>query len=163
MAATDLGDFDAFFRIEYPRLVAIGRGLTGSHETACDLAQETLLRCHRSWSKVSRLDRPGAWARRVLINLARDVERSARRRSSVTTTRSAEGAGSCGDPVVDGWWSAVRELPDRQRAAVVLHYLEDLSVVDVARVLGIAEGTVKASLAKGRATLARTLTSEVQS
>ena len=64
------------------------------------------------------------------------------------------------DPVIDGWWSAVRALPDRQRAAVVLHYLEDRPLTEVALALGIAVGTVKATLSKARTTLARTLTKE---
>ena len=54
----------------------------------------------------------------------------------------------------------MRALPDRQRAVVVLHYVEDRSVFDVAAVLGIAEGTVKATLAKARRTLARTIEHE---
>jgi RNA polymerase sigma-70 factor (ECF subfamily) len=64
------------------------------------------------------------------------------------------------DPVSDEWWAAVRALPDRQRAVVVLHYVEDRSVLDVAEVLGIAEGTVKATLSRARRTLARTMTRE---
>ena len=54
----------------------------------------------------------------------------------------------------DRFWAAVRTLPRRQQAVVALHYLEDRSVADVAQVLGIAEGTVKAHLHKARAALA---------
>jgi RNA polymerase sigma-70 factor, ECF subfamily len=55
------------------------------------------------------------------------------------------------------FWRAVRSLPRRQAQVVALHYLEDLSVVEVARVLGCAEGTVKAHLHTGRETLAQRL------
>jgi RNA polymerase sigma-70 factor, ECF subfamily len=163
VAPTGTQEFDGFFRVEYPKLVAVAMGLTGNHETACELAQEALLRCHRSWSRVSTMDVPGAWVRRVLINLATDLHRSrtrARRLPGWAHTTDSVAADSFADPVVDGWWTAVRALPDRQRAVVVLHYIEDRSVVDVARVLGIAEGTVKATLAKARSTLARTMTRE---
>ena len=71
--------FEEFFRAEYTKLVAIARGLVGNHELAADLAQETLLRCHRDWRRVTSLDVPGAWARRVLINLAVDSQRAAAR------------------------------------------------------------------------------------
>ena len=156
----DAEGFEAFFRAEYTKLVAIGRGLTGNHELGADLAQETLLRCHRNWSKVSALDVPGAWARRVLVNLAVDAHRAAARSSRAPAWVHRVDAVAPADPAVDGWWSAVRALPDRQRAVVVLHYLEDRSVDDIAKVLGIADGTVKATLAKARATLARTITEE---
>lgn len=152
-------DFDAFFRVEYPKLVAIARGLTGDHDLACDLAQEALLRCLRSWDRLSTMDVPGAWVRRVVINLATDVHRSNQRHRRRPLPEWLDGGGVAvaADPVVDGWWSAVRQLPERQRAVVALHYLEDRSVADVAGVLGIAEGTVKATLAKARTSLARTL------
>ena len=57
----------------------------------------------------------------------------------------------------DRFWASVRELPERQQAVVVLHYLEDRSVADIAAVLDIAEGTVKAHLHKARAALASRL------
>jgi RNA polymerase sigma-70 factor (ECF subfamily) len=153
-------DFDGFFRAEYPKLVAIGRAMTGDHDTACELAQETLVRCLRGWSRVGTLDVPGAWARRVLINLAIDTHRRRDRERRGAARTRVDDVSSFDDPVIDGWWTAVRALPDRQRAAVVLHYVEDRSVREVADVLGVAEGTVKASLAKARATLARTLERE---
>ena len=55
------------------------------------------------------------------------------------------------------FWAAVRALPERQRAAIALYYLEDLSIADVAATLGVTEGTVKASLFQARATLAKSL------
>ncbi len=152
--------FEEFFRSEYTKLVAIGRGLTGNHELAADLAQETLLRCHRDWARVSTLDVPGAWARRVLVNLAIDAQRAAARDRRAPAWLHRVDPVTSTDPAVDGWWTAVRALPDRQRAVVVLHYLEDRSVDDIAAVLGIASGTVKASLSKARATLARTIPQE---
>jgi RNA polymerase sigma-70 factor (ECF subfamily) len=160
VAPSGTNDFDGFFRAEYPKLVAIAYGLTGSYETGCELAQETLLRCHRSWSKVAEMDAPGAWARRVVINLATDAHRSGRRLRRMPDWVRADRVAPSADPVVDGWWTSVRELPERQRAVVALHYLEDRSVAEVADILGIAEGTVKATLAKARQSLSRKLTRE---
>ena len=59
------------------------------------------------------------------------------------------------EPVSEEFWAAVRSLPQRQREAVALHYAEDRSVEDIAAVLGVSESTVKTSLQKGRASLAR--------
>lgn len=149
-------EFDSFFRIEYPKLAALGAAMTGSYESGRDLAQEALLRTYRDWTRVAGLEQPGAWVRRVLINLAVDARRSRRSRERHLVTL-ADDPVTFDDPDVAGWWSAVRRLPDRQRAVVVLHYLEDRSVADVATVLGIAEGTVKATLAHARQSLARDL------
>jgi RNA polymerase sigma-70 factor (ECF subfamily) len=160
VAAKGTNDFDTFFRAEYPKLVAIAFGLTGNYETGCELAQETLLRCHRSWSKVAEMDAPGAWARRVVINLATDVHRVGHRVRRTPDWVREQQTTTLADPVIDGWWTAVRALPDRQRAAVVLHYLEDRPLTEVAVALGVAVGTVKATLAKARKTLSRTLARE---
>jgi len=103
------------------------------------------------------MDAPGAWLRRVIINLLIDAHRRrASERAALERMASVDEV-VFDDPVAGPWWDAVRELPERQRAAVALHYLDDHAVADVAAVLGIAEGTVKASLAKARRTLARTL------
>ena len=144
--------YETFFRAEHPKLLALGLALTGDRETARDLAQEALLRAYEHWPRVERLERPGGWARRVLINLATDHHRRATvRRNGVRSDREAMLLPA--DPAADEWWRAVLALPDRQRAVVALHYLDDLSVGDVAEILGIAQGTVKSTLAKARAAL----------
>jgi RNA polymerase sigma-70 factor (ECF subfamily) len=149
--------YEAFFKAEYRNLVALGAAMTGNLELAQDLAQDAMARAYQQWAKVSQYERCGAWTRRVLINFAIDANR---RRGSETRALHripSEPAQVVIDDGSDEWWRAVRRLPDRQRAAVTLYYLEDMSIADVAHVLDIAEGTVKASLAKARATLATAL------
>lgn len=65
-------------------------------------------------------------------------------------------------PPDDSFWAALRSLPDRQAQAVALHYLEDLPVSEIARVLDIAEGTVKVHLHRGRLALAELLRDELE-
>ena len=153
--------FEAFFREEYPRLVALLVAVTGSRSIAEELAQEALLRAHVRWSRIVRYERPGAWVRRVALNLAshhrnrrrseqRAVDRLGRQPSEPYAYTDAAARG-------DDFWALVRRLPPRQAAAVALHHLEDRPVAEVAVILGCAEGTAKAHLHKGRAALARML------
>lgn len=152
--------FDDFFRAEYPRLVTLGTALTGDRDIARDMAQESLLRAYRSWPRVSAFDRPGAWCRRVLVNLAADrgrrVGREQRALARVDRGSTAP-APEFGES--ERFWKAVRALPARQRDVVALHYIDDLSVADIAELLGIAVGTVKAAMHSGRQSLARALSS----
>jgi RNA polymerase sigma-70 factor, ECF subfamily len=153
-------EFEAFFREEHARLVALGAAMTGDVEVARELAQEAFVRAHHHWDEVSTLDAPAAWLRRVAVNLSIDHVRR-RRREHAAIARLAPAAASTApgadDPVSREWWRAVRALPDRQRAVVTLYYVEDCSVADVAAILGIAEGTVKATLSKARDSLRRSL------
>lgn len=152
--------FEDFFRTEYPRLVALLVAVTGSRPVAEELAQEALLRAHVRWDRIVRYDRPGAWVRRVALNLASHHRR--RRRSEqgaferLGRQRPAEPY-SFADGVGDDFWALVRRLPPRQAAAVALHHLEDCPVAEVAAILGCAEGTAKAHLHRGRAALAQML------
>jgi RNA polymerase sigma-70 factor (sigma-E family) len=159
----EAADFDTFFRAEHPRLVAMALALTGVPEVARDLAQESLAKASSDWGRVSSLDKPGAWVRRVTINAAMSWHRS-QRRADVALRRldrpDRPGGGGSGElPQVesDRFWVAVRSLPDRQRAVVALFYLEDMSVAEVAALLEISPGTVKSSLSAARATLAAAL------
>ena len=145
--------FDQFFLGEHPKLVALGLAWTGNPDTARELAQEALVRAYRSWDRVADLDIPGAWVRRVMINLLIDARRGEQR---TITLRDRLGA-PLSEPGVDNlhdvderWWDAVRALPDRERAAVTLHYLEDLPIAEVAEILEVAPGTVKSSLSHAR-------------
>ena len=152
--------FEAFFRAEYPRLVALLVAVTGSRSVAEELAQEALLRAHVRWDRIVRYDRPGAWVRRVALNLASHHRRRRRTEQGVLDRlgrqRPAEPY-SYADGVGDDFWALVRRLPARQAAAVALHHLEDRPVAEVAAILGCAEGTAKAHLHRGRAALARML------
>jgi RNA polymerase sigma-70 factor, ECF subfamily len=157
MSSPGASDFDAFFRREHPQLVALALALTGRADVAADLAQDALVAAHRTWSTVGALDRPGAWARRVTINAATSWHRrQAREKRAVTRSIERDRDPT---PTVEGeqFWRAVRALPERQRAAVVLHYLEDASIADVASTLDVTPGTVKASLFAARQSLAHAL------
>ena len=153
--------FEEFFRAQHPRLVAIALALTGDVEVARDAAQEGLLRAYRSWRSVSALDLPSAWVRKVVVNLTID-DRRRRTRDQRVMARVAGGTSIAADLPAESsaTWRAVRELPDRQRAAVVLRYVDDLPVAAIARILGVTDGTVKASLHKARATLEERLGQE---
>lgn len=154
--------FERFFLAQQPRLVAIGLGWCGEPEVAREVAQEALARAYRDWQRVSRLDIPGAWVRRVLINLLIDRQRSERRDRELVHRLGPPGVVAA--PVVDDlrWWEAVRSLSERQRAVVTLHYLDELSVAEVAEILEIAPGTVKSTLSQARDRLRRILTEEVE-
>ena len=66
----DEGAFDDFYRREHVKLLRLAYVLTGSRAIAEELVQETMLRVLRHWGRHAELEQPGAWARRILINLA---------------------------------------------------------------------------------------------
>jgi RNA polymerase sigma-70 factor (ECF subfamily) len=148
-------EFEAFFRTEYPSLVsalavAVGR------DQAADVVQEAFVRANARWSKVRKMDRPGAWVRRVALNLATDHHRGlARRRRYAPLLAPEEWCEQT--PRDKDLADALAQLPQRQRLVVVLHYLMDLPVAQVAFELGISDGTVKATLHSARANLRKRL------
>jgi RNA polymerase sigma factor (sigma-70 family) len=168
--AADPGGFDGLYRAEWPAIVALGWSLTGSWATAEELAQDAFVDAYRRWDEVGRLDRPGAWVRRAVINRSasvhrhRAVERRGLARWSSrgqvdADVRSSDRTGSAatdrvGDPA---FWAAVRALPERQMACVTLHYLEDRSVAEIAEVLDCKAATVKVHLHRARQSLAERL------
>jgi RNA polymerase sigma-70 factor, ECF subfamily len=150
----ECAEFEEFFREQHPRLVAIALALTGDVDVARDAAQETLTRAYRDWAKVGGLDLPSAWARKVLINAVIDAGRRQRRDERLVRRLEALPAPPVTTPAEESaTWAAVRLLPPRQRAAVVLHYVDDVSVAGVAEILGVTEGTVKTTLHDARASL----------
>jgi RNA polymerase sigma-70 factor (sigma-E family) len=148
------GQFREFFAAEYGRLRGLGYLLTGDWAQAEELAQDALVRTYRVWSRVRRHDRPGAYARKVLINRHRSLLRRAAVEARHLAGRRAEEA-CAAELGTDGLvlWAAVRRLPARQRAVLVLRYHEDLPEAEVARLLGLPVGTVKSLAHRGLARL----------
>ena len=151
--------FDHFYRENYRPVVVLVYTLTGARHAAEDIAQEAFLRTHRAWEQVSGYDRPDAWVRVVAMNLARSQLRriGAEARALSRFLGMPVNAFPELEPPNERFWAAVRDLPRRQREVVALHYLEDRSVADVAEILGVAESTVKNSLAQGRKNLTQSL------
>lgn len=152
--------FVRFFRAEYPAVVSLVYGLSGSRSAAEDVAQEAFLRAHRDWRRVASMDSPEGWIRRVAINLATSRWRRLKAEASALTKLSPPASFVPPDNHFSPFWEEVRRLPSRQAQAVTLHYLEDMSVQEIARVLQVAEGTVKALLSQGRERLRRQLTAK---
>ena len=150
-------EFEALYRRELATLIALATTMTGDRVLGGDLAYEAMVRTYANWGKVGSLDRPGAWVRRILINLAIDALRSRVREKTLMARLAPPAAAAPAEPSSAEFWDAVRRLPDRQRAAVALHYIEDMSVVDIAGVLGVTTGTIKTSLFMARRALVKSL------
>ncbi|MGD9959420.1 SigE family RNA polymerase sigma factor [Nocardioides sp.] len=139
--------FEEYAASSWPALYRYGYLLAGNHADAEDLAQQTLLKAHRSWSRVSGSDSPAAYVRRMLINTYLSERRPQARRLEVLTDAPPE-------PVHDKvagpedrmvLWPHVKSLPPRQRAVIVLRYYEDLSELEIADALGCSRGNVKST------------------
>jgi RNA polymerase sigma-70 factor (ECF subfamily) len=146
--------YAALFRREYPRLVALAWGLTGSRETAEDVAQEALLVLHRRWDELDRIENPTAYVRRTCANLAVSwVRRRVREAKAIVRLEGQRPPTGSVEDSCDIFWAAVRKLPRRQAQVVALFYGYDLSVEEVSEVLQLSKGTVKAHLHRARTSL----------
>ena len=146
-------DFAAFYDATWPRTVACAYAMTGNLGEAEDLAQEAYSRAWPRWSSLRGYDDPGAWVRHVVTRLAVSRWRRARTAAAfLVRSRGPQPAAPPSEATAD-LVAALKQLPEAQRRAVVLHHLGELSVVEIARIEKCPEGTVKARLARGRAAL----------
>jgi RNA polymerase sigma-70 factor, ECF subfamily len=150
--------FEDFYRREYPCLVAVATAMLGSLESAEDLTQDTMVKSFLRWGRVQRLERPGGWAHRVLMNACTSWWRRRRTEAAyLARLRRDEPATAGPSPDSLAFWAAVRQLPERPRKVMVLHYAGDRSVAEVASILAVPEGTVRSDLTRARAALASQL------
>ncbi len=154
MAAGREHAFHSFFEAHYAKLSRLAYLVTGRAEVADDLAAEALLEVWRSWDRVVAADSPVGYARGVLLNLARNRLRRERRERRgllglVPLSSARMYAGDVDVPAVIDVRVALRRLPYRRRACVVLRYAFDLSEQETARALGISVGAVKSQTSRG--------------
>jgi RNA polymerase sigma-70 factor (ECF subfamily) len=139
--------FDEFFTAHYDDLARTLTVALADRAAAEEAAQEALTRALRRWRHVRSLDRPAAWLYVVAMNHVRDRWRREHREPQFADERSAatlDPAGGVATAV--SVRDAITTLPARQREAIVLRYLADLPLADVAEAMGCAIGTVKATL-----------------
>lgn len=154
--SSDPSSFEEFYRAHLRSVAAVVYALTGSRWGAEDVTQEAFLAAHRKWERVSQYDRPDLWIRRVATNLAASrVRRSVAEAKALLRLAGVRRSVPHELPAQDAeFWQQVSLLPPRQAQAVVLRYVEDRPLGEIAEILGCAEGTVKSHLARGRAALA---------
>ncbi|MEU4238294.1 SigE family RNA polymerase sigma factor [Actinoplanes sp. NPDC026619] len=138
--------FVEYFRVRAQSLRRLAYSLCGDWHTAEDLVQLTFVRLYRRWAGI-RHESVDAYARQILVN-AFLTHRRARRRESLMADPPDREAGGADPAEKLAVRRALAQLAPRQRAAVVLRYLEDLPVAEVAALLGITEGTVKSQTAR---------------
>ncbi len=162
LAALEPAPFDEFFRSEYRRVVGLATVLCGRLAIAEELAQDAFVSAYRRWDRVGAYDDPGAWVRRVVVNLATSsLRRRSREAWALARLARRRQATAPEVDVDDDFWRAVRELPRRQAQCVALRYLEDRTVEEIASVLGIAAPTVRVHLHAARSTLATRIGEEL--
>jgi RNA polymerase sigma-70 factor (ECF subfamily) len=148
------GDREAFeelVRNHMKSIYSLSYRLTANHADADDMTQQTFI---NAYQKLSRFD-PGTnfrgWILTIAANLCRDIHRRRKVRREVAL------AGACGsrravpDPAEEvirdegelRIWEALAALPEEQRAVLVLHAMEDVSLADIARGMACPEGTVR--------------------
>lgn len=152
-------DFDDFYRAEYPGLVALTAAILGRRSGADDLVQEAMIDAYRRWGRLAHYEAPRAWVRRVILQRAAKVDRKQRNEvdAQLRSVRQVPPVRDPGDELDPALQAALTALPMQQRAAMALHYLDDLSVAEIAEALGVSEGTVKTHLSRGRLRLSTQL------
>jgi RNA polymerase sigma-70 factor (sigma-E family) len=154
-------DFAEFVDGSLPALLRFGYMLTGSAQEAEDLVQDALAKSLRRWRRV-RVDNPVAYTRRIMINthLTRRRMWGARVRLGDVPDAATDDAGLRRGEDWDALRRALALLPSRQRAVLVLRYLEDLPDTAIAGLLGCSPGTVRSHASRGLAALRPLLTAE---
>jgi RNA polymerase sigma-70 factor (ECF subfamily) len=152
-------EYSWFFRDQYRAVLRAAYLILGDAGRAEEITQEAFVQLLVHWRKVSRYERPEAWVRRVAIRLAVRAARRDRLRIALEGQTQARGD-SRRPPDVD-LANALGSLSVRQRACVLLFYVEDRPIAEVAQILGISEGSAKTHLHRARQRLATLLREEV--
>jgi DNA-directed RNA polymerase specialized sigma24 family protein len=182
----DVAAFESFYRAEVDRVYRALAVTLGDAHLAREAADEAMARAYMHWHRVAACDSPGGWVFRVGLNWATSWWRKFGRerptldepldesgRLWAADRRAAQGPAADRqaadrwnlerrtaeppDAVASAALAALGRLPLAQRAVVVCRVLLDMTTVETAVVLGIAEGTVKSRLARGLAGLRRAL------
>lgn len=155
----DEAEFDEFYSASYRRLTGQVYAMIGNLDEAQECVQEAFARAWAHRRKLEKAQFPEAWVRTTAFRLA-----VSRWRTTMRGRRAADEADptSLQEPPLDenhvALITALKQLPEAQRQAIVLHHVADLPLHAVAAEVGVPEGTIKARLSRGRAALADLLT-----
>lgn len=150
------GGFEPWYTATYPRLVTALSLVSGNRQEAEDAAAEACARCLERWGTPDQPRNPSGWTYTVALNLLRRGWRNRRREADHLATIPVPVGLEGREPSLE-LWRAVAALPERERIAVVLRYVGDLSEREVADAMAVKPGTVATALFRARAKLATQL------
>jgi RNA polymerase sigma-70 factor (sigma-E family) len=145
--------FDELYRREHLAMLRLGYLLTSDRDAAAEVTHDAFIRTYQQWD---RLDRPGAYLRRSVVNGCNDHHRRRIRRATTSVAEVSDVAdrATVGAPDPDDQLAAaIAGLRPKRRAAIVLRYYLDLPQAEIAAALGVRQGTVKSLLHRGLADL----------
>lgn len=155
-------DFEFWYQREHPRVLAALAVAGGDVETAREATDEAFVRAYERWAKVRLMDSPGGWLYRVALNELRRRRRRQTLERELLRRQRHQHVDDSPLPVADARvWDAVRGLAHRQRSAVALRYVLDLTEREVAQTMGITRGAASSILTAARRNLQETLGEEV--
>jgi DNA-directed RNA polymerase specialized sigma24 family protein len=150
-------DFETWYEREHPRLVAALLLVLGDIDLARESVDEACSRALVRWTRVAQMESPNGYVYRIALHDAwrrrrrAQVEQRLLRRYRIDPVMPAPGGEA---------WELVQHLPPRQRTAVVLRYVADLTEVEIARVMGVSRGTVSSTLIDARRSIGAQLEPE---
>jgi RNA polymerase sigma-70 factor (sigma-E family) len=158
MRAEEEAEFSELAAAVSHRLLCMAYAVCGDRQLAEDAVQSVWVSAYRTWPRVRDVNHTEAYLRRMVVNQLMSWRR--RKSWAMTTARVVEPSReSHENGVVEQQlvWSAVGQLPRRQRAVIVLRYYEGMSEADIAETLGIRPGTVKSAASAAMVRLRATL------
>ena len=153
--------FDELVRRHMERAVQIARIQVGNYEDAKDLSQEAFVKAHRSLKSFQGKSSFSTWFYRILMNTVKDHFRSRKGKSDITwqsqesmdyffesriDERTEASSGALERELNRQMSEVVQELPPQQKNVFIFRFTEDLSLREIAQVMNLSEGTVKATL-----------------
>ena len=136
-------DFIKFYEDNFLASVKVAYLIVQSHQLAEDIVQDSFFKVHKKWS---RIDSPVSYLRRTVVNSCnsyfkhRKIERIVAAKLARRELIAIEDA--------DGMQDSIRQLPYKQRVAVILRFYEDLPDVEIAKALGCQVGTVASLISR---------------
>jgi RNA polymerase sigma-70 factor, ECF subfamily len=161
-----LEDFDRLYRDSYAHVVRMLVGVLRDRPAAEECAQDAFVRAFRAWPKW-RPDAPAeAWLHRIALNVAISYRRREGLRTLGQVVRhlgSSRESATANDPAESSeLLAALRRLPPRQAAVLVLRFNHGYTNREIAAALGVAESTIASRLAAAKTGLRRQLEASSQ-
>lgn len=155
--------FAQWYAEEHPKVLGALTVVTRDAALAAEAVDEAFVRAYERWRRVGLMASPTGWTYRTALNVVKRRHRRARLERQLHLRRTV-GERGCAPPL--DWssevWDALGRLPGRERTAMALRYVADLTTTDIADVMRVAPGTVGSTLHSARRRLATALADQFE-